>query len=229
MICALIQARQNSKRYNEKIFAKIDNRYLYEWVYYRLKKSKKINKIFFIVPSNNKNLELKKHLINNNIDHFTGPQNNVLKRFFLSANKTKAKHIVRICADNPFICWKSIDQLVNFYLKSKCDYAYNHIPYKNNFPDGIGGEIISYKALKNIFLNAKKTSYKEHVFDYIWDNKNKFIVKTYNHKNKKLNYPKIRLDINTKKDFLRLNSINAKIGDSSEKIIEKFLVKFKFN
>ena len=32
---------------------------------------------------------------------------------------------------------------------------YNLIPLKNNYPDGLGGEIISFELLNHIYKNAK--------------------------------------------------------------------------
>ena len=62
MNCAFIQARQTSLRFNNKIFSKIDNYTIIEWIYLRLKKSKKLNDIFFLIPNNKKNDGLKKFL-----------------------------------------------------------------------------------------------------------------------------------------------------------------------
>ena len=222
MTIAFIQARQNSKRFKNKIFSKLDNAYIIDWVCHRLTKSKKIKKFYVLIPNNKENLKLKLYLKKKNINYILGPENNVLRRFFIGLQTTKADQIVRICGDNPFICWKSIDNLIDFFKKNKCDYAYNHIPYKNNFPDGIGAEIVSAKILEKIYLNAKKTNHKEHVFNYIWDNINDFNVKTYFHRNNKLNYPKIKLDIDYVDDLKKYKTIKPKINDAAERIILKY-------
>ena len=112
--------------------------------------------------------------------------------------------------------------MIEFYKKNNCDYAYNHIPYKNNFPNGIGAEIVSTKILKKIYFKAKKTSHKEHIFNYIWDNKDYFKIKTYFHRNKKLNYPKIKLDIDYINDLKMFREIRPKINDNAEIIISKY-------
>ncbi len=222
MNCAFIQARQTSLRFNKKIFSKIGNYTIIEWIYLRLKKSKKLNNIFFLIPNNKKNKDLKNYLEKKKYNYITGPEHNVLKRFYIGSKIVKPKKIIRICADNPFICWKSVDQLINFFDRNKCHYAYNHIPINNNFPDGIGGEIVDFNTLTKIYKNVKKNKHKEHIFNFIWENEKLFIKKTYNHKNKKLNKPNIKLDIDTKNDLKILRSINPKIYDTSEKILEKY-------
>ena len=222
MTVAFIQARQNSTRFKNKIFSKLDNKYIIDWVCHRLKKCKKINQFYVLIPNNKKNLKLKLYLKKKNINFISGPDKNVLKRFYIGLKQTNTNQIVRICADNPFICWKIIVNLIEFYKKNNCDYAYNHIPYKNNFPDGIGAEIVSTKILKKIYFKAKKTSHKEHIFNYIWDNKDYFKIKTYFHRNKKLNYPKIKLDIDYINDLKMFREIRPKINDNAEIIISKY-------
>lgn len=228
MNCAFIQARQTSSRFKNKIFSTIDNYTILEWIYLRLKKTKKINDIYFLIPKNKKNKDLKNFMEKKGYNYIVGPEHNVLKRFYLASKIIKPKKIIRICADNPFICWKSIDQLINFYDNNKCHYAYNHIPVDNNFPDGIGAEIVNSRTLNKIFKYATKAKHKEHIFNFIWENEKLFIKKTFNHKNKKLNKPYIKLDIDTKKDLLILRSINAKIYDTSEIIMEKYQKNISF-
>tara|TARA_Y100000590_G_scaffold352851_1_gene405615 strand:- start:212 stop:901 length:690 start_codon:yes stop_codon:yes gene_type:complete len=227
MTYAFIQARQNSKRFENKIFSKINDNSIIEWINFRINKCKNIKKSFFLIPNNYNNNKLKKYIIKKKYKYLTGPENDVLKRFYTAALAVNAENIVRICADNPFICWKTIDNLVNFYKKNKCDYAYNHIPINNNFPDGIGAEIISFKKLEYLHNKAKKKKHREHIFDYIWENKNDFNIKTYFHRNKKLNYPNLKFDINYDNDLHKLQNFNANINDESTVIIKKYINKYR--
>ena len=55
-----IQARQKSIRFPNKIFAKINNRYVFKLIFDRMNLSKKVNKIFYLIPK--KDLKLKKKL-----------------------------------------------------------------------------------------------------------------------------------------------------------------------
>ena len=54
MTVAFIQARQNSTRFKNKIFSKLDNKYIIDWVCQRLKKCKKINQFYVLIPNNKK-------------------------------------------------------------------------------------------------------------------------------------------------------------------------------
>ena len=39
--------------------------------------------------------------------------------------------------DNPFVDPCEVDYLVDFFRIGKYDYAYNHIPVNNSYPDGL--------------------------------------------------------------------------------------------
>mgnify|MGYP001340261368 CR=1 FL=1 len=223
MIFALIQARQSSKRFNNKIFSKLKNSYLIDWVINRTKQSKKIKDIYVVIPNNKHNFQLKNYLLEKKINYFAGSENDVLDRFYKCLKKNNLKYFVRICADNPFICPDALDNLINFYNKHSCDYAYNHVPINNNYPDGLGAEISSLKVLDKIKKSTTDPNDREHIFNYIWKNKKKFVLKTFNHKNIKLNYPNIKLDINFKKDLKKLNKLNIHENVKSENIIQEYL------
>ena len=88
-----IQARVNSDRLKFKIFKKINGISIIDWVNLRLRNTKNIDKIIFLIPSNSKNNILKKYLIKNNIDFMVGPEKNVLKRFYIAAKEIGAKKL----------------------------------------------------------------------------------------------------------------------------------------
>ena len=61
-IYAFVQARQTSKRLPNKIFLKLNKITILKNIYLRLKKSKFLNGIIFLIPKNSKNLKLKNYL-----------------------------------------------------------------------------------------------------------------------------------------------------------------------
>ncbi len=227
MTYALIQARQNSKRFKNKIFEKLKNHYVLDWVIERTKKTQNVKDVIILIPDNDKNIFLKKYLIEKKIKYYAGSEENVLERFYLCIKKFKINNFVRICADNPIICPIQINNLINFFNENKCDYAYNHIPKENNFPDGIGGEISNLATIEKIYLNAKNKNQMEHMFNYLWDNKKSFKIKTFNHTNEKINFPKIKLDIDYKKDLLNLNKLNININSLTEDVIKEYNINLR--
>ena len=115
-----------------------------------------------------------------------------------------------------------IDNLINFYRENSCDYAYNHIPKDNFYPDGLGAEIISFDLLK--YMNEVVTSqhHKEHCLSYIWDNQDRYTIKTFNPLDKELHYPQMKFDVDTFDDYHKLAMKDFTIDVSSQELIKIF-------
>ncbi|MAV57011.1 MAG: acylneuraminate cytidylyltransferase [Candidatus Pelagibacter sp.] len=173
----IIQARATSKRFPNKIFKKIEKITVLEHVLKRVKKIKFRNKIIIASTINKTNSKIIKIAKDNNCNYFFGPEKNVLKRFYLSANKFKIKNIVRISADSPFIDPKIIDKFCKIFNKGKFDVVTNL--FRPTYPKGMSVEIFNYKTLKNVYLFAKSKHDKEHVTPFIYKNPNKFIIKNF--------------------------------------------------
>ena len=92
-------------------------------------------------------------------DVFRGSEFDVVDRFYKVSRNLKANHIVRICADNPLICPDEIDRLIDYYFEENCDYAYNHMPKNNKYPDGLGAEICSMDILDEIHNKSYSSSH----------------------------------------------------------------------
>ena len=118
-IIAIIQARQTSKRFPNKVIKKISKNTLIEILIKRLKKSKKINKIIFAIPKNKNQNKLRIKLKQKKIEFFEGSENNVLDRYYKAALKYQPKYIVRITADCPLIDYRIVDKIINICIKKK--------------------------------------------------------------------------------------------------------------
>ena len=99
----IIQARLGSKRLPNKVLKKINNKSIIEIIFERLSKSKRADDIIFAIPKNKQNLKLKNFITKRlKAKIFLGPENNVLKRYFMTAQKFNSDIIVRITSDCPF-------------------------------------------------------------------------------------------------------------------------------
>ena len=220
---AIIQARMGSTRLSNKMLLSLHGKPIIEWVVKRVQKAKLIDKIIVATPDTRENDILAECIKTLGVDNFRGSEDNVLERFFYSARNTDATHIIRVCADNPLIDGEEIDNLINFYFKNPCDYAYNHIPQNNLYPDGLGAEMISYKLLKKLYETVKNKRHKEHCFSYITDNHSSFNIKTFNPLNKILERPDLRFDIDTFDDYYKLSMLNININTTSSELINLYL------
>lgn len=219
---AIIQARLGSTRLPYKMMLSLHGKPLIEWVIKRVQKSKKLDDIVVAIPISQENDILENYIKKLGVKVYRGSESNVLNRFYEAIKNENVTHIVRICADNPLIDGNEIDNLIKFYIKNSCDYAYNHIPKDNLYPDGLGAEIISFELLKFLNENVVLQNHKEHCLSYIWDNKEKFTIKTFDPPNKKLYRADVKLDVDTFDDYYKLAMKNFDINTSSEELIKLF-------
>ncbi len=219
-VLGVIQARINSTRLPNKVMLHFNGFPIIEWVVTRSKKSRLIDKLVVAIPStkNNDLLEnfIKKKL---NVDVFRGSEKDLIKRYLDTAKLYNAQNIVRICSDNPLICPNEIDRLVSSFDHKKFDYAYNHIPRENNYPDGLGAEICTFSILKHLNEKAKGDKYREHIFNFVWERRKQYRINIFDAP-LSISFPKLKLDINTIEDYQKLLSIPFKIDMNSEEIVK---------
>jgi glutamate-1-semialdehyde aminotransferase/spore coat polysaccharide biosynthesis protein SpsF (cytidylyltransferase family) len=211
-VLAIIQARYNSTRFPGKVVKKINNKTILEILIRRLSRSKHISKII-VACSNNRNdkaiVAICKKL---GVNYFIGSENDVLNRFYHAAKKYRGINIARITADCPLIDPKIVDDVIsNFFLKN-ADYSSNVNP--PTFPDGLDVEVFKFSVLKEAYINAKKSTDREHVTPFIINNKK---LKKFNLKSS-IDYSTLRLTLDEKEDLILI-----------EKIIKYFKNNLNFN
>tara|TARA_B110000858_G_C17771571_1_gene459861 strand:+ start:70 stop:774 length:705 start_codon:yes stop_codon:yes gene_type:complete len=209
-ILGIIQARIDSSRMDKKMVSMLGGYRILDWVIARTKKSKLIDNLIIATSTDDCDDIIVDIANEHKLPIYRGNKNNVLDRFVNTAKNFKGDTIVRICADNPFIYYKEIDELIDFFKKNHCDLAFNHKPILNSkIADGFGAEIFSSKLLRNIQTKKLSDRQNEHVTKYIWDNQNKFNIR-FPDINKNLAYPNLKFDIDTNEDLKKFNNFVAK-------------------
>jgi len=224
-IIGVIQARIGSTRLPYKMMLSLHGKPLIEWVIKRVQKSQLLDDLIVAIPISEDNDILAKYIEELNVKVYRGSESNVLNRFYESVKDKNVTEIVRICADNPLIDGNEIDNLIYFYNNSQCDYAYNHIPKNNLYPDGLGAEIISFDIIKNLNNIVDTQHHKEHCLSYIADNSEKYIIKTFDPLNKSLHHPTLKFDVDTFADYHKLCMKDFDIDISSLDLIKLFMEK----
>ena len=217
----VIQARIGSKRLPCKMMLNLNGHPVIEWVVKRVQRSS-LDEIIVAIPDTKENDILEKYLKGLDVKIFRGDESNVLKRFYDALKGTLSTHFVRICADNPLIDPAEMDNLIKFYKNNNCDYAYNHIPRGNLYPDGLGAEIISSELFSDIFHKVTLAEHKEHALSYIWDNQEKYIIKTFDPNDEILKRPDLKFDIDTLDDYYKLAMKDFDINVNSLDLVKIF-------
>jgi glutamate-1-semialdehyde aminotransferase/spore coat polysaccharide biosynthesis protein SpsF (cytidylyltransferase family) len=225
-VLVIIQARYNSTRFPGKVVKKINNKTILEILIKRLIKSKYVSKIIVACSKNQKDKAIINVCKKIGINYFSGSEDDVLDRFYKAAKKYKEKNIVRITADCPLIDPKIVDDVINNFFLNNVDYASNTNP--PTFPDGLDVEVFKFSALKEAYINAKKSEEREHVTPFIINNK-KF--KKFNFKNS-IDYSSLRLTLDEKEDFILIAKIikyfNNNLNFSLKNILDLYKKKKNF-
>lgn len=203
-VVAIVQARMGASRLPNKMMLWLHGLPIIEWVFHRVSQSRRVDKIIFALPDTPADTLLANYLTRLGATVLRGSEADVLGRVVMAARTYSAGTVVRVCADNPFVSGSEIDRLIEFFAAGNCDYAYNHIPRNNRYPDGIGAEISSMQILEQLHHDAIQPSQREHVFNYVWDNPTLFRIGTCDPLDAAIAHPELKLDLDTLDDYQKL-------------------------
>jgi len=207
MIGCIIQARMGSSRLPGKTLKQINkNTPMLKFQLNQLKFSKLIDKIIIATTILETDNVIVDFCTKNNLEFFRGQSKDVLDRYYQCAKKNNFPIVVRITSDNPLIDPKIVDDVIQMFLNSDCDYMSTEYP--KTYPLGFAVEVFNFKSLEKSWIEAKLPSEREHVTPFLIKNKNKF--KHCNHSYKK-NLSHIRCTVDTENDFKLIEKIIQKL------------------
>lgn len=145
---------------------------------------------------------------------FRGPEENVLKRFILASEELGVQHIVRVCADNPFLHAGSINKLIEVFNAGGSDYtSYCFVGNKPAITThfGLFAEITKAECLKNIAERTNEKLYQEHVTNYLYTHPELFKINFIPAPEIIYERNDIRLTLDTPQDFELQQKIYAEL------------------
>ena len=177
---AFVQARMGSTRLPGKILKTLPNgQTLIERIFQQIEDSG--HTPYLVTSENTENQPLVRLAIEHHWPYFQGNETDVLLRFIQAAKYFSIpddQHIIRICADNPFISKTLLqmlaEQVTQFPVADYLSFAVNQIP-GIKLHAGIFSEIVKISALKSVHL-ANNPWYNEHVTIGIYSQPDKFQI-----------------------------------------------------
>lgn len=149
------------------------------------------------------------------IDCYRGPEQDVLGRFIMAAEKYGFSRIVRICADNPFLDVEGTMDL----LDRDEDPPYDYIAYRTvgDIPSirshlGLWGEVVQLDALKRVRALTGESLYHEHVTNYIYGYPDEFRIRWVEAPISVYGRKDIRLTIDDETDFNMAKELIGEMG-----------------
>ncbi len=200
----VIQARTGSTRLpNKMVLPFYNNKTLIEIVIENLLQAFPKQKIILATTTNAKDDILADTANTLGINIYRGSEENVLDRFVKTAEYYNLTHLIRVCADNPFLIRSQLQQLSDYGQNSNADYVAYF--FKNGLPSikthsGFFAEWVSVNALRKISALTNEKLYLEHVTNFIYSNSDLFLIEKLEISDEEF-CGKVRLTIDTKDDF----------------------------
>jgi spore coat polysaccharide biosynthesis protein SpsF (cytidylyltransferase family) len=161
-----------STRYPGKTLEPILDVPLVVWALTFANKIRGIDRVVLASPDTEGDRVLKRYAETVGVDFFSGPEENVLDRFVLAADRVGVDHLVRICGDNPLLDHLFMGRMVEAHLLENADYTRTFSPV----PLGTVGEVVACSALKRSAEKARESRYRMHVTTYILDHPDEFRI-----------------------------------------------------
>ncbi|WP_392534974.1 cytidylyltransferase domain-containing protein [Nostoc sp. C117] len=165
MILGILQARVSSSRLPGKVLKPILGSPMLVRQIERLERACLIDRLI-VATSNDVNdnpiAELCQEL---DIEVFRGKLDDVLDRFYQTAQPLKPENIVRLTGDCPLADPYLIDEVIHFHLLGGFDYTSNSL--EPTYPDGLDVEIFRFNCLNIAWNEANLPSQREHVTSFI--------------------------------------------------------------
>jgi len=206
-IVGIIQARMGSKRFPGKVLAPLNGKPLLMHLLERLRLSRRVDLFMVATSFLPEDEPIVRILRENGYQVFRGHPIDVLDRFYKVGCFLGANYIVRITADNPLTDPEYMDKAILKAISEKADYV-----GCVGLPLGLGAEVISFKALKRAYKEAKEPYQREHVTPYINENPAVFKI-VYLNAEKRHRRENIRLTVDYPEDFELLRIIFNNMGD----------------
>jgi spore coat polysaccharide biosynthesis protein SpsF len=122
-VVAIVQARMGSTRFPGKVLRPIAGKPLLWHVVHRLRRAASLDGIVIATSTNPRDDAIRNFCRDERIDCVRGPEDDVLARFALAAERSNADVIVRVSSDAPLLDGPFIDHLVEALIAQDGDYV----------------------------------------------------------------------------------------------------------
>jgi spore coat polysaccharide biosynthesis protein SpsF len=199
MTGAIIQARTGSTRLPSKVL--LDLPYgcgttLLERVVERTSCVSRVDRTIVATSTNEADDAVEALTLKSGVACFRGSEDDVLDRYYRCAREYDIDHIVRVCADSPFIDPDIVDRTIDAHLSEKNDYTGTSL-----YPLGTNVEIFTIEALESAFEHGREPGDREHVTPYIRRTPGAFSIR-FHDADVPYRKPDLRLTVDVPEDYV---------------------------
>ena len=211
-VVAIIQARMTSTRLPGKVLADLSGEPLLQHMLKRVRTVRRLDDIVVATTRNPTDDPVAALCESLDIGVYRGDETDVLGRYAEAAAEAEAEIIVRLTADCPMIEPRLVDEALERFLRTGCDYLSNAIAL--SWPDGFDTEIFSRATLIEADRRATLPFHREHVTPYmrtgVYDD-----IPTGDFKVERMqnsaDFSHIRLTVDTAEDLDRVRRLVARL------------------
>ncbi|HLD45216.1 MAG TPA: glycosyltransferase family protein [bacterium] len=172
MIIAIIQARVLSTRLPRKVLMSLCGKTVLEHVVSRIQESRFIDTVVVATTTRPEDDAIVDLCQRAGMAMSRGSEDDVLDRYYRTAQPYRPDHVVRVTSDCPLIDSEIVDQVIEAHLSSGADYTSNTL--QETYPDGLDVEVFTFSSLEKAWKEASLKSEREHVTPYIKKNQQMF-------------------------------------------------------
>lgn len=228
-IAFIVQARSGSTRLPNKMNMPFyENQTILDIILNRLKLHFTTIPVILATTLNAKDDAIVETGIRNQVEIYRGSEDNVLSRFVEASKQFAVKQVIRICADNPFISIKYVQELIQFYQTQKVDYvsfiSEEGLPaMKTHY--GFFTEITSFKTLEMTAQKTQDPFYCEHVTNFIYGNPDLFSL-SFIKIPSEIEKANVRLTVDTMEDFVICKEIYSYLMLHNLSVEPAYIIKY---
>ena len=195
-IVAIVTARMTSSRLPGKVLLNLAGKPSIERHIERIRMAKGISDIYIATSKAKENRLLFEEAERLSVNIYAGADEDIVERFVSVGESSEADALVRIGCDKPLFCYELLQNNLNAYHGE--DYIY----LKKGVTIGIGHEILSLKALKEVHKHYHGTA----IAQYIREHPHKFNISSVD-VDPVYKRPEYRLALDTAEDYQLLKVI----------------------
>jgi spore coat polysaccharide biosynthesis protein SpsF len=209
----VVQARTGSSRLPGKVLKPvIGDRTVLHCVLERVLRSRSIHTVALATTSLPQDDGILPIADSHGIPVFRGPEQDVLGRYIGAMDAFALEAAVRVTGDCPLIEPQVIDDVVELYSQSPCDYA-----FIDGYPRGTGdAEVITYSALvREDRLVGSNAHHREHVVTFLLEHPTEFRLTIRRAPNQYVR-PELRLTVDHQLDLDLVRRIYANFAPRTD-------------
>lgn len=198
----VLQARLGSSRFPKRVLADLSGKPVFAHIIERLQAAKMVDEICAAIPSGSGDDELADALSEYPVTVVRGKEYDLVSRYIQAAYQTGADLIVKVKADDPLICYGTIDR----QLEALTENPELEFVTTEGMPGGTAPESFKLKTLEKLDFLAKHEDFRSNVSRYVHQHPGPFVIEHLPAANGH-NRPELKFSLDTAQDHQLLTTI----------------------